>query len=264
MAIRVRASASAITDPGYSTSLPIGRERPASVCVTACVPEDLCGDTERGSAVFAADPVAVAVEAVDVAADDVDRTGDVRRAVAFASSAIDVAVDRHAAAVVRVARRNDRLRFGRRACIPRGRTAVRNIGTTARPNGRVVTRAVRTRGLPDPAARRRVRGMDPQGRIAVVTGAAGGIGSALVRALVAAGADTVVATDVRADAIDAMATTSSPRRSTSATRRRPSPSSTRSRRPTGRSTCGSPTPVSPMAAAPTHPTTCGRCSGTST
>ena len=43
--------------------------------------------------------------------------------------------------------------------------------------------------------------MDPKGRIAVVTGAAGGIGGALVRALVAAGADTVVATDVRADAI---------------------------------------------------------------
>jgi NAD(P)-dependent dehydrogenase (short-subunit alcohol dehydrogenase family) len=43
--------------------------------------------------------------------------------------------------------------------------------------------------------------MDPRGRIAVVTGAAGGIGSALVRALVDAGASTVVATDVRADAI---------------------------------------------------------------
>src|SRR5215217_538087 len=43
--------------------------------------------------------------------------------------------------------------------------------------------------------------MDPKGRIAVVTGAAGGIGGALVRALVAAGAETVVAIDVRADAI---------------------------------------------------------------
>jgi NAD(P)-dependent dehydrogenase (short-subunit alcohol dehydrogenase family) len=38
--------------------------------------------------------------------------------------------------------------------------------------------------------------MDPGGRIAVVTGAAGGIGSALVRALVDAGARTVVATDL--------------------------------------------------------------------
>jgi NAD(P)-dependent dehydrogenase (short-subunit alcohol dehydrogenase family) len=43
--------------------------------------------------------------------------------------------------------------------------------------------------------------MDPRGRIAVVTGAAGGIGGALVRALVDAGAETVIATDVRADAI---------------------------------------------------------------
>jgi NAD(P)-dependent dehydrogenase (short-subunit alcohol dehydrogenase family) len=38
--------------------------------------------------------------------------------------------------------------------------------------------------------------MDPKGRIAVVTGAAGGIGSALVRALVGAGARLVVATDI--------------------------------------------------------------------
>jgi NAD(P)-dependent dehydrogenase (short-subunit alcohol dehydrogenase family) len=44
--------------------------------------------------------------------------------------------------------------------------------------------------------------MDPRGRIAVVTGAAGGIGGALVRALVGAGADLVVATDLRADAIE--------------------------------------------------------------
>ncbi|MBA3606785.1 MAG: SDR family oxidoreductase [Acidimicrobiia bacterium] len=45
--------------------------------------------------------------------------------------------------------------------------------------------------------------MDPQGKLAVVTGAAGGIGSALVRALVAAGADLVVATDVSTDGIEA-------------------------------------------------------------
>jgi NAD(P)-dependent dehydrogenase (short-subunit alcohol dehydrogenase family) len=38
--------------------------------------------------------------------------------------------------------------------------------------------------------------MDPGGRVAVVTGAAGGIGSALVRALVAAGARAVVGVDV--------------------------------------------------------------------
>ena len=45
--------------------------------------------------------------------------------------------------------------------------------------------------------------MDPRGRIAVVTGAAGGIGSALVRALVGAGAELVVATDLRAEGIEA-------------------------------------------------------------
>jgi NAD(P)-dependent dehydrogenase (short-subunit alcohol dehydrogenase family) len=43
--------------------------------------------------------------------------------------------------------------------------------------------------------------MDPRGKIAVVTGAAGGIGGALVRALVDAGASTVVATDIRADGL---------------------------------------------------------------
>jgi NAD(P)-dependent dehydrogenase (short-subunit alcohol dehydrogenase family) len=41
--------------------------------------------------------------------------------------------------------------------------------------------------------------MDPKGKIAVVTGAAGGIGGAIVQALLAAGAKTVVATDIRAD-----------------------------------------------------------------
>ena len=43
--------------------------------------------------------------------------------------------------------------------------------------------------------------MDPKDRIAVVTGAAGGIGGALVRALVAAGADIVIATDLDVDGI---------------------------------------------------------------
>src|SRR5438270_14042505 len=38
--------------------------------------------------------------------------------------------------------------------------------------------------------------MDPRGRISVVTGAAGGIGGALVRALVDAGASTVIAVDL--------------------------------------------------------------------
>jgi NAD(P)-dependent dehydrogenase (short-subunit alcohol dehydrogenase family) len=41
-----------------------------------------------------------------------------------------------------------------------------------------------------------VPGMDPEGRIIVVTGAAGGIGGALVRALAARGARTVVAADL--------------------------------------------------------------------
>jgi NAD(P)-dependent dehydrogenase (short-subunit alcohol dehydrogenase family) len=42
------------------------------------------------------------------------------------------------------------------------------------------------------------RAMDPRGKVAVVTGAAGGIGSALVRALVGAGAAKVIATDLDA------------------------------------------------------------------
>lgn len=47
--------------------------------------------------------------------------------------------------------------------------------------------------------------MKVEGRIAVVTGAAGGIGGAVVRALVAAGASTVVATDVAKPGVDALA-----------------------------------------------------------
>ena len=47
--------------------------------------------------------------------------------------------------------------------------------------------------------------MDPKGRIAVVTGAAGGIGGNLVRALIAAGANAVVATDVVRAGVDALA-----------------------------------------------------------
>src|SRR4051794_39638593 len=43
--------------------------------------------------------------------------------------------------------------------------------------------------------------MDPKGKIAVVTGAAGGIGGAIVQALLGAGAKTVVATDIRADSL---------------------------------------------------------------
>lgn len=47
--------------------------------------------------------------------------------------------------------------------------------------------------------------MDPEGKIAVVTGAAGGIGGALVRELVARGAARVVATDVNRDGVEALA-----------------------------------------------------------
>jgi NAD(P)-dependent dehydrogenase (short-subunit alcohol dehydrogenase family) len=47
--------------------------------------------------------------------------------------------------------------------------------------------------------------MDIGGRIAVVTGAGGGIGGAIVRALLDNGAQAVVATDVRLDAVEAMA-----------------------------------------------------------
>jgi NAD(P)-dependent dehydrogenase (short-subunit alcohol dehydrogenase family) len=47
--------------------------------------------------------------------------------------------------------------------------------------------------------------MDPRGRITVVTGAAGGIGGALVRALIAAGAKAVVATDLDEVRLEAFA-----------------------------------------------------------
>src|SRR5215510_14149633 len=53
-------------------------------------------------------------------------------------------------------------------------------------------------GLTDPSSRSPTyrRPMDPKGKVAVVTGAAGGIGGALVRALVGAGATKVIATDL--------------------------------------------------------------------
>ena len=47
--------------------------------------------------------------------------------------------------------------------------------------------------------------MDVNGRTAVVTGAAGGIGGALVRALLNAGAESVVATDMSLDSVVALA-----------------------------------------------------------
>ena len=89
--------------------------------------------------------------------------------------------------------------------------------------------------------------MDPRGRIAVVTGAAGGIGGALVRALVAAGAETVVAVDLRTDDIptgDRVVARGLDVGDDAATARW----SRRSPPPTGRSTCGSPTPAWPAAA----------------
>lgn len=47
--------------------------------------------------------------------------------------------------------------------------------------------------------------MDPEGKIAVVTGAAGGIGGALTRELLARGAQTVVATDIAGEGLEALA-----------------------------------------------------------
>ncbi len=47
--------------------------------------------------------------------------------------------------------------------------------------------------------------MDPEGKIAVVTGAAGGIGGALVRELLARGARRVVATDINGEGLEALA-----------------------------------------------------------
>jgi NAD(P)-dependent dehydrogenase (short-subunit alcohol dehydrogenase family) len=52
--------------------------------------------------------------------------------------------------------------------------------------------------------------MNPSGRIAVVTGAAGGIGGALVRGLAAAGAATVIATDLAAEDVEALAAEQGP------------------------------------------------------
>ena len=43
--------------------------------------------------------------------------------------------------------------------------------------------------------------MDPEGKITVVTGAAGGIGAALVRALAERGARSVVAADIDGDGV---------------------------------------------------------------
>jgi NAD(P)-dependent dehydrogenase (short-subunit alcohol dehydrogenase family) len=47
--------------------------------------------------------------------------------------------------------------------------------------------------------------MEPEGKIAVVTGAAGGIGGALVRELLARGAARVVATDIDGEGVEALA-----------------------------------------------------------
>jgi NAD(P)-dependent dehydrogenase (short-subunit alcohol dehydrogenase family) len=46
--------------------------------------------------------------------------------------------------------------------------------------------------------------MDPEGKVVVVTGASGGIGGALVRALVQRGARTIVAADLATDGVDAL------------------------------------------------------------
>jgi NAD(P)-dependent dehydrogenase (short-subunit alcohol dehydrogenase family) len=47
--------------------------------------------------------------------------------------------------------------------------------------------------------------MDPEGKVAVVTGAAGGIGGALVRGLLGRGARAVIATDLDADGVQRLA-----------------------------------------------------------
>lgn len=61
--------------------------RPGSCCILA----------------FAGNPIVVAIEAVNVAADDVDGAFKVGRAVALSTGAVNIGSDRNTAAVVRVA-----------------------------------------------------------------------------------------------------------------------------------------------------------------
>jgi NAD(P)-dependent dehydrogenase (short-subunit alcohol dehydrogenase family) len=73
--------------------------------------------------------------------------------------------------------------------------------------GHVVAAAARRPPSPAEIVSSYGQAMDPKGRIAVVTGAAGGIGGALVRALAGAGARAVVATDLEEPVIGAAPST---------------------------------------------------------
>src|SRR3954453_18460068 len=82
---------------------------------------------------------------------------------------------------------------------------MRATSSLRRETGRTAAKLRHGFSCPAASGRRRFGAMDTKGRIAVVTGAAGGIGGAVVRGLVAEGARGVVATDLDVSGVEALA-----------------------------------------------------------